>query len=191
MIANPDISHPFTLNDLRVHGVYDDAPPSASGLSLSLLALGLVVAIGAFVMLDPLRLFTTTGATQPAAAVVASTGPAWPIETQEIVAPPTPAPATRFVEAPIAPAPVVHAPPAPAPVTRPHAASIKSEPRSNPVDKTSATAVAAAPKEVTAPPALLNKLEERVDAPIVPKLVEEPKSPPKPAATSEPTPATE
>ena len=191
MIANPDISHPFTLNDLRVHNAYDDAPPSASGLSLSVLALGLVLAVGAFVLLDPLRLFTPTEASPPVPAVVSSAEPARPVERQEIVAPLTPVPATKSVESPTAPAPVVQAAPVPAPVIRPRAASIKPESRGNPIEKTNATAREATSKEMRAPPVLLDKSEEKVDTPIVSKLVDDTKSPPKPAATNEPTPTTE
>jgi hypothetical protein len=103
MIANPAIPypaavpHPFTLNDLRVHDTIGEKPSSSSSSTLTLYGMGLavVLAIGAFIWLDPLHLFTPTEASLP--------GPAF-------IAPLTPAPATKSVAAPIAPVPLVQAP---------------------------------------------------------------------------------
>jgi hypothetical protein len=210
MIANPAIPypggvpHPFTLNDLRMHSSIAEEPSSISALTLSGLVLAVVLAIGAFIWLDPLRLFTPTEASPPAPAFVPSAEPARPTARQEIIAPLTPVPATKSVEVPIAPAPVVQAPHVPALVVRPRAASIKPESRGNPMDNTNITVLQAGPKEKTAPPALLTKPEEktappvlltkpeeRTDAPIVLKLGDDTKNAPKPAATNDQTPVTE
>jgi hypothetical protein len=197
MIANPAIPspaavpHPFTLNELRAHSSIAEEPSSTSALTLSGLVLAVVLAIGAFIWLDPLRLFTPTEATPPAPAFVPSAEPARPIERQEIIAPPMPVPATKSVEVPIAPAPVVQAPHILAPVVRPRAASIKPESRGNPMDKTNTTVLQASPEEKTAPPVLLTNPEEKTDAPIVLKLGDDTKNAPKPAATNDQTPLTE
>jgi hypothetical protein len=198
------VPHPFTLNDLRVHNTITEEPSSTSALTLSGLALAVVLAIGAFIWLDPLHLFTPTEASPPAQAFVSSAGPAQPTERQEIIAPLTPIPATKSVEVPSAPAPVVRAPQVSAPVVRPRAASTRPESRGNPMDKTNATVPQASPKEETAPPALLTKPEEKtappalltkpeekMDAPIIPKLGDDTKNAPKPAATNDQAPLTE
>jgi hypothetical protein len=133
MIANPAIPspvavpHPFTLNDLRMHTSIAEAPSSTSALTLSGMVLAVVLAIGAFLWLDPLHLFTPTEASQPAPAFVPSPEPALSIERQQIITPLTPVPATKSVEVPIAPALVVQAPHVLAPVVRPRAANIKPE----------------------------------------------------------------
>jgi hypothetical protein len=212
MIANPAITypaavpHPSTLNDLRVHSPIAEEPPStsASALTLSSLVLAVVLAIGAFIWLDPLHLFTPTEASPPASAFVPSAEPARPTERQEIIAPLTSVPATKSVEAPTAPAPVVRAPHVPAPAVRPRAASIKPESRGNPMDKTNTPVLQASPKEKTAPPVLLTnpeegaappvllaKPEEKTDAPIVQKLGDDTKSAAKAAATNDQTPVTD
>ena len=223
MIANPGIPypaavpHPFTLDDLRVHSSAAEEPSSASSLSLFGPVLAVVLAIGAFIWLDPLGWFTPTDASPPAPAFFPSAEPARPIEKQEIIAPLTPVPATKLVEVPIAPAPVIQAPHVPALVVRARAASIKAESRSNPIDKTNTTVLQTSPKEKTAPPVLLAKPEENTappalltkpeektappalvakpeettDAPIVPKLGDDTGIAPKPAATNDQTLVTE
>jgi hypothetical protein len=205
MIANPaipypgSVPHPFTLNDLRVHNTIAEEPSSTSALTLSGLALAVVLAIGALIWL----LLTPTETSSPAPAIVPSAEPARPTERREIIAPLTPVPATKSVEVPVAPSPVVRAPQVPAPVVRPRATSIKPESRGNPMDKTNTTVRQASPKEKTAPvlltmpeektapPALLTKPEEMTDAPIVPKLADDTKNAPKPAAANDQTPVTE
>jgi len=197
MIANPAIPypaavpHPFTLNDLRVHSSIAEEPSSTSALTLSGAVLAVVLAIGAFIWLDPMRLFTPTEASSQAPAFVPSAEPARPTERQEIIAPLTPVPATKSVEVPIAPAPGVQAPPVPAPVVLPRAASIKPESRGNPMNKTNTPVLQASPKEKTAPPVLLTKPEEKTDAPIVLKLGDDTKNAPKPGATNDQTPVTD
>ena len=75
MIVNPaipdstDVPEGFTLNDLRVQNTVEEAPSSASRLTLYGLSLAAVLAIGAFVWLDPLHSSTSTEATAPASAV--------------------------------------------------------------------------------------------------------------------------
>ena len=75
MIANPAIAspaavpHPFTLNDLRAHSSIAEEPSSTSALTLSGLVLAAVLAIGAFMWLDPLRLFTPTEVTPAGAGI--------------------------------------------------------------------------------------------------------------------------
>jgi hypothetical protein len=193
MIVNPALpspaAGPVTLNDLRVHDSIAGEPSSTSAMTFSGLVLAVLLAIGAFMWLDPLHLFTPTEASPPAPAFVPSAEPARPIERQEIIAPPTPVPATKSIEIPVAP--VVQAPHVIAPVVRPRAASIKPEARGNPMDKTNTTVIEASPKEKTAPPALLTKPEEKTDAPIVLKLGDDIKNAPKPAATNDQTPVTE
>ena len=210
MIANPAIpssaavSHPFTLNDLRAHSSIAEEPSSPSAMTFSGLIVAVVLAIGAFIWLDPLRLFMPTEASRPAPALVPAAEPARPTERQEIIAPLTPVPATKSVEVPIAPAPVVQAPRILAPVVTPRAASIKPESRGNPKDKTNTTGLQASPKEKTAPPVLLTKPEEeaappvlltkpeeKTDAPMVLKLGDDTKNAPKPATTNDQTPVTE
>jgi hypothetical protein len=205
MIANPAIPypvavpHPFTLNDLRVHSSIAEEPSSTSALTLSGSALAVVLAIGAFIWLDPLRLSTPTEASQPAPASIPLAEPARPIESQDIIAPLTPVPATKSVEGPIAPAPVVRAPQVSAPVVQPRAASIKPETRGIPMDKINTTVPRASPKEEkaapvlttpeegTTPPVLLAKPEEKTDAPIVLKPGDDTKNAPKPGATNDQT----
>lgn len=216
MIVNPaipdstDVPHPASLNDLRVQNTVEEPPSTSSRLTLYGLSLAAVLAIGAFIVLDPLHSSAPTTATAPASTVVSSAGPAQPAERQEIIAPLTTAPATKSVEAPVAPAPVVRAPQVPAPVVRSPAASAKSESRSNTAGKTNTTVAQAKTtppaltKEMTAPPVLLSKPEETAApstlatkpeetpaAPIVPKASDDTKSAPKPAATADPTPAPE
>ncbi len=210
MIANPAIPypaavpHPFTLNDLRVHSSIAEEPSSPSALTLSGAALAVVLAIGAFIWVDPLRLFTPTEASPPAPASVPLAEPARPIERQDIIAPLTPVPAMKSVEVPIAPDPVVQAPHVPASVVRPRAASIKPESRGNPMNKTNTPILQASPKERTtppvllttseegtAPPVLLAKPEAKTDAPIVLKPGDDTKNAPKPGATNGQTPVTD
>lgn len=217
MIANPAIPHPFTLNDLRVHSTISEEPSSTSALTLAGVALAVVLAIAAYSWPAPLRWFTPTEANPPAPAFVPSAEPARPIERQEIIAPLTPVPATKSVEAPIAPAPVVQAPHVPAPVVRPRAATLKPESRGNPIDKTNTTVRQATPIEKASPPVLLNKAEEKLappvlltrpaemlsppvlltkpeektEAPIIRKLGDDARNAPKPAATNDPAPVTE
>ena len=217
MIVNPAVPNAFTLNDLRMHSTITEEPSSTSPLTrYGLIAAG-VLAIGAFIWLDPLHLFTPTEASPPAPAVVPSAEPARPIERHEIIAPLTSVPATKSVEVPIAPAPVVKAPHVLAPVVGPRAAGSKAESRGNPIDKTNTTVLQASPKEKAAPPVLLTmpeekaaapvlltkpeekaaapvlltKPEEKTDAPIVPKLSDDTKNAPKPAATNDQPPVTE
>jgi len=54
------VPHPFTLNDLRVHSSIAKRPSSTSALTLSARVLAVVLAIAAFIWLDPLGLFTPT-----------------------------------------------------------------------------------------------------------------------------------
>jgi hypothetical protein len=215
MIANPAIPHPaalpqpFSLNDLRPHTAVAEEPSSNSALNLSGLILAVVLAIGAFIWLDPLHLFSPTEASPPAPAIVPSAEPARPIERQEIIAPLAPVPATKSVEAPIAPPPVVQAPHVqapviPAPAIRPRAANTKPESGGNRMDSTNSTVLKATPMEKMAPPVLLSKPEEMAtppalptkpaettDAPIVLKPSDETGNAPKPAAAKDPTPVTE
>ena len=209
MIANPAIPSsapaPLTLNDLRAHTSIAEEPSSTSAVTFSGLILAVVLAIGAFIWLDPLRLFTPTEASPPAPAFVPLTEPPRPIERQEIITPPTPITATKSNEIPVPPAPVVQAPHVLlAPVLRPRAASLKPESRGTPMDKTNVTVLRASPKEQTAPSVLLTKPEEKAvppllptkpeektDAPIVLKLGDDTKNAPKPGATNDQTPVTE
>src|SRR5450432_2018141 len=209
MIANPAIPHPaalpqpFSLNDLRPHSAVAEEPSSTSALNLSGLILAVVLAIGAFIWLDPLHLFSPTEASPPAPAIVPSAEPARPIERQEIIAPLAPVPATKSVEAPIAPPPVVQAPHVPAPVIR-RAANTKPESSGNPMNSTNSTVLKTTPMEKTAPPVLLSKPEEmatppalptkpeeKTDAPIILKPADDTANAPKPAAAKDPTPVTE
>jgi len=203
MIENPAspspgaVPHPFTLNDLRPHwhSSIPEEPSATYRRALYGLVPTVVVAIGAFIWLDPLHLFARTEASPPAPAVVASAEPAPPTEKLEVTAPPVPA--TKSVEAPIAP--VVQAPQVPAPAVRHRAASVKPQSRGNPMDRTNTASLPASPKESpqtkpeqeTAPPALATKPEESTDAPIVPKPDDDTKSAPKPAATDDQPPVTE
>src|SRR5512133_1720400 len=101
MIANPAIPYPaavalpFTFDDLRVQSSIVEEPSSTSALTLSGLVLAVVLAIGAFIWLDPLRLFTPTEASPPAPAFVPSAEPPPPTERQQSIAPLTPVPATK------------------------------------------------------------------------------------------------
>ena len=175
MIANPaipfpgDVPHPFTLNDLRVHDTIKEEPSPTSKLTLYGMGLAMALAIGTFIWLDPLHLFTPTEASPPAPSFIPSAGLARPAERLEIIAPPTPVPATKSVEVPVVPAPAVQSP----------AASTKPGSRGIPMLKT------------TAPPALLNKPEEKSDTPIVPKVGDDPTNAPQPAPTIDQAPVTE
>ena len=201
MIADPvspspgAVPHPFTLNDLRpyVHSPTPEEPSATYRLTLYGLVPTVVVAIGAFIWLDPLRLFARTEASPPAPALVASAEPALPTEKLEVIAPRPPVPATKSVEAPIAPA--AQAPQVPAPGARHSAANAKPESRGNSMDRTNKTSpkenLRTEPEQETAPPPLLTKPEERTDAPIVPKPDDDTKNAPKPAATNDQPPATE
>ena len=223
MIANPAIPypaavpHPLTLNDLRVHSSIAEEPSSTSALTLSVRVLAVVLAIGAFIWLDPLGWFTPIEASPPAPAFVPAAEPARPTERQEIIAPLTPVPATKSFEAPIAPAPVVEAPHVPAPVVRPRAVSPKPESRGNSMNKsttavrqasptektappvlltkpeveTAPPALVTMPEEKTAPPALLTRPEEKTDAPMVLKLGDDTRNAPIPAAANDQAPATD
>jgi len=52
------VPHPSTLNDLRVHNTFDDEPAPTSTVALSGMVLVVILAIAAFVWLDPLHLPT-------------------------------------------------------------------------------------------------------------------------------------
>jgi len=210
MIANPaipspvSVPHAFTLNDLRPHSAVAEVPSSTSVLNVSGLVLAVVLAIGAFIWLDPLHLFSPTEASPPAPAIVPPAEPARQIERQEIMAPMTPVPATKSVEVPIAPAPAVQAPHVSVPVVHPRAANAKSESGRNPIDSTNSTVLKTTPMETTAPPVPLSKPEEmatppalpikpaeKLDTSIVAKPTDDTGNAPKPAATKDPTPVTE
>jgi len=208
MIANSaspypeDISHPFTLNDLRVQNTVPDVPSSRSALALAGVVVAAILAIGAFLWLDPLHWFTPTETSPPTQATVPSGDAAPPTESQPTIAPSTPDPAARSVEAPIAPEPAAQAPQSPAPAVQPRAANIKPDSRRNPAAKTNTntriaqanTSESTAPQaltrleETTATPALSTKPEERADAPIVPKVGDDTRNVPKPAATNDQAP---
>jgi hypothetical protein len=210
MIANPVIPHPaavpnpFTLNDLRAHSSPAGEPSSTSALTLPGLVLAAVLAIGAFIWLDPLHLFTPSEATPRTPVFAPAAEPTRPTDRQEIIAPLTPVPATKSVEVPIAPAPVVQPLHVVTPVVRPRAGSIKRESRGKPMDTTNTTipraspeekaappALLATPEEKAAPPVLLTTPEEKTDAPTVLKLGDDTKYAPLPATTNDQTPATE
>lgn len=206
MIANSaspypeDISHPFTLNDLRVQNTVPDAPSSGFALALAGVVLAAILAIGAFLWLDPLHWFTRAEPSPPTQATVPSGDAAPPTESQPTIAPLTPDPAAKSVEAPIAPEPAAQAPQAPA--VQPRAANIKPDSRRNPAAKTNSntkiaqanTSESTAPQaltrseETTAPPALLTKPDEKADAPIVPKVGDDSRNASTPAATNAPAP---
>ena len=201
MIANPVIPppaavpHPFTLNDFRVRSPIAEETSSMSARTFSGLVLAVVLALGGFIWLDPLHLFTPTEATAPAKAFVPPAEPAPLSDRRQISAPLTPAPTTKSDEMPIAPAPVVQVPHVAAPVVRPRAASIKPESSGNPTDKTTTTVLQASPEEETAEqtalPTLLTKPDERTNVPIAAKLGDDTKNAPKPAATDDQAPAAE
>jgi len=185
MILNPAIPsqgavpHAFTLNDLRVHPSVAEEASSTSARNHSGLVLVVVLAIGAFAWLDPLRLLTPTEASPPAPDIVPATEPARPTERQEVIAPLVPVPATKSVEVPIAPASLVQAPHVPALVVRPRPANIKPESRGNPpMDKTNTTVLKANPKEEQAPPVSLTNSEERTTPPALQTKPEEGTAPP-------------
>lgn len=179
MIANPGnptpetLPHPFTLNDLRVHNVMDEAPEPTSPLALYGMAAVVVLAIGAFVWMDPLHLFASRDATPPAQDSVSSTAPATVPSTetpqapqgQETVAPVPSVTATKSAEAPTPPAPLAQAPQVAAPVTRPHIAAAKPESRGTPADKIHTAARKASPEETMAPPVVLSNPEEKSTPP--------------------------
>jgi len=208
--ANPypqDVSPPSTLNDLRVQNTVADVPSSASALTLAGVAAAVVLAIGAFVWIDPLHLhlFTPTATTPPTSTPLSAGDSARPTERQEIAAPQAPVPATNSVEAPTAPAPAAQAPQIPTPVTQPRAAATKPDSRRSSAGKSNTNTRVAqastsemtapptlrAPEERAQPPVLLAKPEEKVEAPIVPKVADGTGNAPKPAATSDQTPAAE
>src|SRR6266496_6517977 len=87
-------SHPFTLNDMRVHNTFDDEPSPASSVALYGMVLAVILAIGAFVWLDPLHWLTPTEVSPPApvsaSTATSSTEPARPTERQDTVAQMTP-----------------------------------------------------------------------------------------------------
>ena len=210
MIANPAIPSPasvplpFTLNDLRLHSAVAVEPSSNSALNLSGLVLAVVLAIGAFIWLDPLHLFSPTEATPPAPAIVPSAEPARTIERQEMIAPLPSVPATKSVEAPITPAPVVQAPHVIAPVVRPRAANTTPQSSDKSRDSTNSTVLKATPMETTAPPVLMSKPEELITPPFLPvkpaekldtsiiaKPTDDIGNAPKPAVAKDPAPVTE
>ncbi len=189
------VPHPSTLNDLRVHNTFDDEPAPTSTVALSGMVLVVILAIAAFVWLDPLHLLTRTEVSPPApvsaSTSISSAEPARPTERQETIAQLAPVPATKSIEVPSAPAPAIRAPQVPAQVVRPRGAGIKSESGPKPIDKPSTTAPQATPEEKPAQPVQLNKPEEKSEAPIVPKVGDDSSNSPKPASTNNQPPATE
>jgi hypothetical protein len=206
MITNPAIPHPataigqFTLNDLRLHSYPAEEKSSNSALGVSGLVLVAVLAIGAFVMLDPLALFAPPepkAAVPTSAAFVPSAEPAMPAAVKEIIVAQPIVPAMKSIEEAAVTTPAVQAPRASAPAVRHSSASIAPKSRNNPAAKKDTTVLQASPKEKvalpelltepaekTAPPVLLTKPEEKTDAPIVLKLGDDIKDAPKPAATN-------
>jgi hypothetical protein len=194
MIANPAISHPgtvprhFTLNDLRLRRYTAEEPSSNSALTVSGLVLAAVLAIGAFVLLDPFALFAPAEvklAAPESPSFVPSTEPARPAMKEIIIAPQPAVPATKSVEVAAAPAAaIVQAPRVPAPVARHRSSTVTPESRSNLANKTDTKVLQASPEVKAAPPAILIKPEEKMDAPIAPNRVDEVKEAPKPAATN-------
>jgi len=194
------VPHPFTLNDLRVHNTFDDEPAPTFPVALSGVALLVILAIGAFVWLDPLHLLTPTEVSAPApvsaSTSIPSAEPARPTERQETIAQLAPAPATKSIEVPSAPASAIQAPQVPAQVVRPRGAGIKSEPGPKSVDKPSTMARRTSPEETKALPALTATPEDKPAQPV--QMPEAPTTPkvgdsnsPKPASTNNQTPATE
>jgi len=189
--ANPypqDVPSSFTLNELRVQNTVADIPSSGSALTVAGVAAAVVLAITAFVWIDPLHLhlLAPTVATSPTPPTsVPKERSAQPTESQEITAPLAAAPAPKSVEAPaapaltapaltapapMAPAPVAQAPQLPAPVIQPRAAGAKpSSPRSPTAKSNTNTRIAQnSTSEITAPPALSTP-EERAAPPVLAK----------------------
>ncbi len=193
MISNPAMSYPatvprqFTLNDLRVRSYAAEEKSSNSALGVSGMVLVAVLAIGAFVMLDPLALFVPSDAkpaASPSSAFVPATEPARPAAMKEIiVAQPAAVPAMKSIEEPVVTTPVVQAPRVSAPAVRHSSSSITPKSRSNPAAKTDSTVIQASPEEKAVLPLLLTKPEEKMDAPIAPNRGDDIKDAPKPAAT--------
>jgi hypothetical protein len=181
--ANPypqDVSRPSTLNDLRVQNTVADVPSSASALTLAGVAAAVVLAIGAFVWMDPLHLhlFTPTPTNPPTS---------------------TPLSTTNSVEVPTAPARAAQAQQVPTPETQPRAAATKPDSRRNSAAKSNTNTRVAqastsdmtapptltAPEEKAQPPVLLAKPEEKMDAPVVPKVADGAGNAPKPASADQ------
>lgn len=210
MISNPAMPHPamgprqFTLNDLRVRSYVTGEKSSSSALAVPGMVLVAALALGAFVMLDPLALFAPPEPKAAAPAFVPPTEPARPAAMKEIITPQPNVPATKYIEEPAVTAPVVQAPQVPAPAARQRAGGITPESRTSRKNKADITALRATPgerpappivltrpEEKAAPPVLLTKPEEKTDAPIVPNRGDAIKDAPKPAAANDQPPVKE
>lgn len=162
------VQRPVTLNDLRVRSYITEHATSNSAVALSGMILVAVLAVGAFVMVDPLGMYSSPNPAPAAPAHVAPVAPAAPALTNEIVLRPLPATIAKSVEPPAAQAPaartpVTRAPAARAPAAKRGSSTATSETRNNteevraaPVPLESAVEIKDAPKRAIpadAPPA--------------------------------------
>lgn len=191
MIANPAMSYPtsvprqFTLNDFRVRSYVAEDKSSNSTLTVSGVVLVVVLALGAFVSLDPLALFVPPEAKPASPAFVPSTEPARQPAMKEIIAPQPAVPVMKPIEEPAVTTPMVQTPHASAGAVRNRSGSKTPESRTNRMDKKDTTVLPATPEVKSAPPVLLAKPEEKTEAPIVLNRDDAIKGAPKPAATND------
>lgn len=179
MISSPAIPYAattsgrFTLNDLRMHSYASEEKSPDSGLTVSGIVLVATLAIGAFVMLDPLALFAPPEPKTAAPASVTATKPEGPTAIEGIITPQPIVPASKSIEEPSVAATVIQATHAPAPAARQRSGVTPPESRRNPKDKTNTTVLRANPAEKTAPPVLLIKPEEKAAPPVLLTMPEE------------------
>ncbi|MBK8741579.1 MAG: hypothetical protein IPM02_19580 [Betaproteobacteria bacterium] len=213
MISNPALPfpgsaprqvRPRTLNDFRVAGYVAEPRPANAAVNVSGFVLFSVLAMGAFVMLDPFGMFgpgevTTSSPASP--AVILQTKPAEPVMKQ-IIAPQATAPAARsdgeiaatakvarapIAHAPVAP-PIVQADRAPAITVQRRAGASAPESRVKPTNRAAEPIVRSALEEQAALPAIVLKPEAQADAPVIVNRLDEVKEAPKPEVKEVPKP---
>ncbi|MEP6998157.1 MAG: hypothetical protein ABI900_10925 [Betaproteobacteria bacterium] len=206
MIASPAVSHPAisplpsTLDDLRMHnhphGIEDGAEAKSSNFTLAVSGIALMVTIvlGAFLVFDPLGMFSAHDAKSvapitPSSAVL--TAPAIPAPVNELIAPQQTLPTPNATKTPAVATPAAQTPRASAPAAPHRAANGAAESRRKTTAKSEAAPIVI-PDDKTAPSVLPMNPEVKAEPPApAPSVNDAVSDAPKPAASIQPPAAKE
>ncbi len=199
MIANPAISHRaisprlFTLDTLRMHphGIEDGAEEKSSNfrVAVSGMALMMTIVVGAFLVFDPLGMFSVHDAKSVApiphsSAVLAA--PAIPAPVDELLTPQQTFSTPNAIKTPAVPTPAAQAPRVSAPAATHRAANIAAGSRGKTPAKAEAAPIVT-PDDKIAPSILLMNPEVKAEPPApAPSLNDAVSDAPKPALNTQP-----
>ena len=201
MIANPALSQPaisprpFALDDLRMHhdplGIEEGAEEKSSNFRVPVSGIALMVTIvaGAFLVFDPLGMFSVHDAKSVAPITDSSpvlAAPANPAPVTELIAPQQTFSTTNVIKTPGVPTPAAQAPRVSAPAAPHRAANGAAESRGKTPAKSQAAPIVI-PDDKTAPSVLLMKPEVKAEPPApAPSLNDAVRDAPKPAVNIQP-----